>query len=177
MGHDACVTHASPSPSHRDDDEASSRLDAAGIYGLIVTASVIATGGDTLRTTALVVAVVVTLVVYWLAEQYAEFGAHLANGNAPSGAHARHQLRSRWQMITVSFVPLASILLARLLGATSYQAAIVGLLVTVALLMAAGWHAGRAAGLHGRAQALMTLAAGGLGLIMIALKIALGHLH
>ena len=45
---------------------------AAGIYGAIITAAILATAGSELHTSALVVTVVVTLVVYWLAEEYAE---------------------------------------------------------------------------------------------------------
>ena len=48
------------------------RRRAAGIYGAIVTAAVIAATGEQLPTRWLVVAVVVTLIVYWAAEQYAE---------------------------------------------------------------------------------------------------------
>jgi hypothetical protein len=42
-----------------------------------VTAAVIAAGGNQLTTAALEVTVLVTLVIYWLAEQYAELlGEH-----------------------------------------------------------------------------------------------------
>jgi hypothetical protein len=43
------------------------RRRAAGIYGAIITAAIIASGGDTLSTRALEVSVVVTLLVYWIA--------------------------------------------------------------------------------------------------------------
>jgi len=152
-------------------------IEAEGIYSLVVTASVIATAGDKLRTVALALAVVLTLFVYWLAEQYAEYGEHLARGHAPSTSHARRQLGSKWQLITASFVPLACLLVARLLGASAYAAAMTALVVTVVLLMVYGWRAGRYAGLRGPAQALMTVVAGVLGILMIVLKIALGHLH
>jgi hypothetical protein len=44
---------------------------ASGIYGLIVAASVLAAVGSDLPTGPLALAVFVTLVVYWLAEEYA----------------------------------------------------------------------------------------------------------
>jgi hypothetical protein len=53
----------------RADKPERGRRRAAGIYGTIVTAAVIAAGGDQLSTAALEVTVFVTLVVYWLAEQ------------------------------------------------------------------------------------------------------------
>ena len=61
------------------DDAGKSR--AAGIYGAIITAAILDTAGSRLPTDALVIAVVVTLVVYWLAEEYAELlGEHVAGG-------------------------------------------------------------------------------------------------
>jgi hypothetical protein len=49
----------------------SGRRRAAGIYGTIITAAVIAATGVRLTTLALVVSVLVTLLVYWVAEEYA----------------------------------------------------------------------------------------------------------
>jgi hypothetical protein len=46
------------------------RRRAAGIYGAIITAAILDTAGGHLSTTALVISVVVTLLVYWLAEEY-----------------------------------------------------------------------------------------------------------
>src|SRR4051794_18207708 len=48
---------------------------AAGIYGTVVTAAVLASAGAYLRTLPLAAAVLFTLVVYWLAEEYAQIGA------------------------------------------------------------------------------------------------------
>ena len=48
------------------------RRRAAGIYGAIVTAAILETAGGHVSTAALVVSVVVTLLVYWLAEEYAQ---------------------------------------------------------------------------------------------------------
>ena len=44
------------------------RRRAAGIYGAIITAAILDTAGGHLPTAALVISVVVTLLVYWLAE-------------------------------------------------------------------------------------------------------------
>jgi hypothetical protein len=69
------------------------RRRAAGIYGAIITAAILDTAGGHLSTAALVVSVVVTLLVYWLAEEYAEvLGEQVEGGPAcpaghPSGEH------------------------------------------------------------------------------------------
>src|ERR1700722_22719 len=66
------------------------RRRAANIYGTIVTAAVIAAGGNTLSSAQLAVTIIVTLIVYWLAEQYAELlGAHTHGGHLPSAALVR----------------------------------------------------------------------------------------
>src|SRR5215472_1481312 len=66
------------------------RRRAAGIYGAIITAAILDTAGDRLSTGALVAAVVITLLVYWLAEEYAELlGEQAAGGKLPSRANVR----------------------------------------------------------------------------------------
>ena len=150
---------------------------AAGIYGLIVTASVLATGGQSLPVVPLAVAVFVTLLVYWLAEEYAELVEHASAGHLPTWAHTRTLLRAKWPMVTASYIPLLIMVLARLLGATTSTAALFALIGTVLLLMITAWRAGRAAGLTGVSQWGMTLLAAMLGVAMIALKVGLGHWH
>jgi hypothetical protein len=150
---------------------------AAGIYGLIVTASVLATAGTHLRTAALALAVIITVLVYWLAEEYAELTAHAHAGHLPTRADTRASFVGKWPMVSASYLPLFVLLVARAIGATPTVAALVGLVVTLALLLIYGWAAGRSAGLHGLAQIGMTLLAGSLGILMIVLKIVLLQLH
>jgi hypothetical protein len=154
------------------------RRRTASIYGTIVTAAVIAAGGNQLSSAQLVVTVVVTLIVYWLAEQYAELlGTHTHDGRLPSVALIRSSLAEAWPMVTASFVPVASIGIAVLFGASSSNAAQVALIVTVVLLIMHGYSAGRAAGLGGRQQALVTTIAGLLGVAMVVLKSVLQQHH
>jgi hypothetical protein len=155
------------------------RRRAAGIYGAIITAAILAAVGGHLRTGAVVVSVVVTLVVYWLAEEYAELlGEQIAGGRLPGRAYIREALMATWPMVSASFLPLVALLLARVAGATSFTAANVGLVAAVLLLTAHGWRAARAAKLHGRQLLLATSVAALLGLAMIALKdLVLIHLH
>ena len=154
------------------------RRRAASIYGTIVTAAVIAAGGGQLSSAQLAVTIVVTLIVYWLAEQYAELlGTHTHGGHLPSLGLVRSSLAETWPMVTASFVPVASIGIAVLFGASSSDAAYVALIVTVALLVAHGYNAGRTAGLRGWQHLLVTLIAALLGVAMIILKSVLQHHH
>ncbi len=150
---------------------------ASGIYGMVVTGAVFASAGGQLKTLPLAIAVIVTLVVYWLAEEYAEVGEHASAGRLPSRAQIQAALAEKWPMVTASYVPLAMLLGARVLGATPMHAAYFALGVTVVLLTYYGWSAGRTSGLHGRPLFLMTAAAGSLGLVMIGLKLLINHLH
>jgi len=155
------------------------RRRAAGIYGAIITAAILDTAGGHLPTAAVVVAVVVTLLVYWLAEEYAEIlGQQAEHGHLPSWAAIRGPLVARWPMVSASFLPLLALLLARLAGASAGGAANIGLVAAIVLLTFHGWSAGRAAQLHGRPLMVATSVALALGLVMILLKdLVLNHLH
>ncbi|MCW2908244.1 MAG: hypothetical protein JWL68_3033 [Actinomycetia bacterium] len=155
------------------------RRRAAGIYGAIITAAIFDTAGGHLSTAALVVSVVVTLLVYWLAEQYAELlGEQAEGGHLPSWASIRGALAGTWPMVSASYAPLLALLLARLAGASALVAANVGLAAAIVLLTIHGWSAGRAAQLRGWQLFFATSIAAALGLLMIALKdLVLIHLH
>jgi hypothetical protein len=155
------------------------RRRAAGIYGTIITAAILAATGIRLPTVPLVVTVVLTLLVYWVAEEYAELlGEQAEGGRLPTWPHMREALAATWPMVSASYLPLLALLLARAAGGSASAAANVGLGVAVVLLVIHGWSAGRAARLHGWQLLLITSVAAGLGLLMILLKdVVLLHLH
>ena len=155
------------------------RRRAAGIYGAVVTAAIIAAVGEQVPTRGLAVAVVVTLLVYWVAEQYAELlGEHTAGGHLPGWRHIRTGLAATWPMVAASYLPLLVLFLTRLAGASSLTAANAGLAAALVLLVYHGWSAGRAAHLAGKALLAATSVAVTLGVVMIVLKdLVLIHLH
>jgi hypothetical protein len=152
------------------------RRRSAGIYGTIVASAVLAAGGSHLRTAALAIAVFVTLLVYWAAEGYAVLlGEHAHAGRLPTWPEVRTSLAAIWPMVTASYVPLASLLAARVLGADTVAAATVALVVAIALLLVHGWMGGRASQLHGLRLLAVTLIAGAFGVMMILLKLLVTH--
>jgi hypothetical protein len=155
------------------------RRRAAGIYGAIITAAILDTAGGHVSTTVLVISVVVTLLVYWIAEEYAEvLGEHTAGGRLPGRAYIKDSLVSTWPMVSASYAPLLAVVLATAAGASALTAANVGLVVAIVLLTVHGWLAGRAVKLRGWKLAGVTSVATGLGLVMILLKdLVLIHLH
>jgi hypothetical protein len=168
------ASHGEAEPAAR-----AGRRRAAGIYGAIITAAVMTAGGRSLATTPLALSVLITLVVYWLAEQYAELlGEPERQGHLPGRAHVRRTLADSWPMVSASFVPLAALILARLAGASASTAAAVGVAVAIVLLTFHGWSAGRAAQLRRWQLAAATAIAAALGLIMVILKdLVINHLH
>jgi hypothetical protein len=143
-----------------------------------VTAAVIAAGGNQLTTAALEVTVLVTLVIYWLAEQYAELlGEHTHAGRLPTVGQVGASLADAWPMVSASFIPLVTLLVARLCGATAFAAADIALVVTIALLGVHGHVAGRAAGVRGARLVIVTATAVLLGAVMVVLKALLQHHH
>jgi hypothetical protein len=147
------------------------RRRAAGIYGAIITASVMAAAGGSLPTTALAVSVLITLIVYWLAEQYAEIlGRQAAHGHLPTWGTVREDLATGWPIVSASFAPLVALVLARAAGASPSAAANTGVGLAIALLTLYGWSAGRAAQLGGWRLVGATCVATVLGLVMVVLK-------
>jgi len=155
------------------------RRRAAGIYGAIITAAIIAAVGGHLPTLALAVSVLVTLVVYWVAEEYAELlGEQVTGGHLPTWAYIRAALAHTWPMVSASYLPLLALVLARLAGASASTAANYGLVAAVLLLTFHGWSAGRASRLRGWPLVGITSVAAALGLVMVLLKdLVLIHLH
>jgi hypothetical protein len=120
--------------------------------------------------------VFVTLLVYWAAEGYAVLlGEHAHAGRLPTWPEVRTSLAAIWPMVTASYVPLASLLAARVLSADTATAATVALVVTIGLLLVHGWMGGRASGLHGLPLFAVTLVAGAFGVMMILLKLVVTH--
>ena len=155
------------------------RRRAAGIYGAIVTAAILDAAGGTIPTDALVVAVVATLVVYWLGEEYADLlGEQVEGGVVPSWAHIREELAATLPMVSASYLPLLTLVLARVAGASALAAANVGLVTAAVLLTFHAWSAGRSAQLRGWQLLLAISGAAGLGMSLIVLKDAvITHLH
>ena len=143
---------------------------AAGIYGIIVSAAVMAAAhAPTAATT--VVAVLVTLCVYWAAERYARIVAErIHEGHHPSRQTVREQLTGGWEMITASVLPLLVLVLARLFGAELRAAVIWALTCSTVLLCVAGWRIGQRGRLTTAERLVSSAVAGIFGIGLILLK-------
>jgi hypothetical protein len=144
---------------------------AAGIYGIIVGSAVLVTAhAETAY--KLDIIVVVTLLIYWLAERYARVVAErIHEGHRPGWQAVRDQLTRGWEIMSASLVPLLVLLLARGVGAGMNLAILLALITSTLLLGLAGWRMG--ARLTQRERLVSTLVAAMFGAIMVVLKILL----
>jgi hypothetical protein len=88
----------------------------------------------------------------------------------PTGRQIFLQLTSTWPMVSAAYIPVVTLVVARIAGTSAVVAANIALGVTVLLLLFHGWSAGRAADLRGGRLIAVTLIAGALGAVMIVLK-------
>lgn len=145
---------------------------SAGIYGTIISASVLAAAhGDT--TFVVGTGVFGTLLVYWLAERWSEvIGSHL-RGEPFDWAHARRTFLRGWPMVQASYGPLLVLLVARILGASAETAINFALLTTIVVLIVLGTLAGRRACLSRAGVIASAIFNGLLGMALIVLKASL----
>jgi hypothetical protein len=150
---------------HRDQEAT-----ASGIYGVIVSAAVLA-ASHAEKAYQVIVAVVVTLTIYWGAERYARIVAErIHEGHRPSWTSVRHQLTHGWEMVTASTLPLLTLAIMTVLGAKLSTAVLGALVCTTVLLTVAGWSIGRGGRLSAGERVVSTLVAGGFGALFILLK-------
>jgi hypothetical protein len=149
-------------------DHATEQRMASEIYGLIIASSVLAAGADDEDITHVALSVLVTLVVYWLAEAY----AHSIAAWRVHGRRSRvfRELRSGWPLVSASFIPLLAVMLTALFGASVGAAQVVGMICATVLLFGSGWVAARDNELAGYRRLLSGLLAASLGIVLIVLK-------
>lgn len=154
------VTGATPT---KEAPATAARRRAAGIYGAIVTAALMTAAGSSLSTHALAGSVVVTLVVYWLAEEYAHVLGEQTAGRLPTRARAVAGLAESRPMVSASFAPLVVLVPARQAGASAPTAANIGVAAAIVLLTFHGWSTASAAPLRGWQLVAATSVAAALG--------------
>ena len=144
---------------------------ASAIYGLVVCSATLAAASVSGELLFVAVSVLVTVLVYWVAESYAHVLARHAVRQRPLGwSGILATLGQGWPMGSASFIPLATLLLAGELGESVFIAINLSLAVATALLVGAGWSASRASGLAGWRLLVSTAVSAVFGLTMVALK-------
>src|ERR1019366_7837708 len=99
-GQDAGQTPV-PAEGERPEPPVRRHRRGAGIYGTIITAAVLAAAGPTESVADVAVTVLVTLLVYWIAEQYSDLlGEQLHGGHLPSWRAVGAALATTWSMVS-----------------------------------------------------------------------------
>lgn len=141
------------------------------IYGLIVTAAVLASANTKDRGWVVAAYVFVTSLVYWAAESYSHLLATRTVRHRPvTAAEVRATLSEGWVLVTASYLPLLAVILCTVIGLEVSDTIVIALSVTVVLLFVAGWRASSASGLRGGRLLLSSTIAGCFGIVMILLK-------
>jgi hypothetical protein len=144
---------------------------ASEIYGLVVCSATLAAAAVSGRESFVEVSVLVTVVVYWMAESYAQALARHGLKQAPlDWSDIRAILGDGWPMVSASFLPLVTLLVMGAFGAPVLVAVNVALAVAAVLLVGAGWTASRASGLRGWRLLMSTAMSAVFGLTMAGLK-------
>ncbi|GAA4406982.1 hypothetical protein GCM10023168_22530 [Fodinibacter luteus] len=168
MAPDADWSPSVPRSVHvtRDNQEAT----ASGIYGVIVSAAVMS-ASHAEKAYQVIIAVLVTLTIYWGAERYARIVAErIHEGHHPSWTTVRHQLTHGWEMVTASTLPLVVLAVMSVFGAELVTAVLAALTCSTVLLCVAGWAVGRDGRLSPRERVVSTVVAGMFGVVFILLK-------
>jgi len=94
---------------------------SAGIYGTVVSSATMAAAGDKPLGTV-VITVLTTVGVYWIAEEYARsLAQHAAVGRLTASDMGRG-LRESFTMVQASVAPLVAVVVAAVLGAATTTA-------------------------------------------------------
>lgn len=143
---------------------------ANGIYGLIVGTAVMAADNGS-GVGRLVVAVIVTLLVYWAAERYAHVLARrMRLRRKLTRAELRRELSDGWELVTASYLPLLVLVASSLLGVDLFGSVRNALVFSTALLTISGWRVGHEAHLGLTQRLLSASVAGVFGVVMIVLQ-------
>ncbi|SHN24936.1 hypothetical protein [Cryptosporangium aurantiacum] len=149
---------------------ASEESTAAAVYGLIVSGGVLAASHAHTAWGASAF-VLGTLVIYWSAERYARVVAERIHaGHRPPWEVIRRRLTEGWELVSASAIPLACMVIVRLLGAKVGTAIMAGLICTTVLLALTGWEIGRNGRLTTPERLMSAAVAAAFGVGMIGLK-------
>jgi hypothetical protein len=144
----------------------------AGIFGTLVLSATMASAAGLSRG-RVVLSGIVTVLVYWVAEEYGSALAHHAVIGRVTRADVLSGLRARFAMVEASFAPVLVVLAAGLFGASDSTAVNAGLVVAAGSLACIGALAAGRSGMSRVGILLAALLAAALGVAVVLLKVAL----
>jgi hypothetical protein len=147
------------------------RRRAAHLYGLIISGAVLAAVSHAAHLWTVGLALLGTLVVYWVAETYVHFmAARIVHRRDLTGAERREALADGFPLVAACAWPIAVLLAEAVVGVPTETAVRVALIVIALTLVVVGWNMGGAGGITGWRRFVMAGLTGMLGVAMIGLK-------
>jgi hypothetical protein len=143
------------------------------ITGTVVSAAVIAAAAGHLEETRIVLAILATAFIYWLAHLHARtLGDAIKHHTHPVDA-LKEALAETWPILAAALVPAAILLVTQLAGIELRTGAWIAVIASTVLLTVYSFLAGRRGGL-GLGGSLVSAAIGAaLGLLVVGLKASL----
>ncbi len=173
-------SHMTTNESRRTEPKVKPERDPLGmingegiITGTVVSAAVIAASVGHLEETRLVVAILATAFIYWLAHLHARtLGDAVKHHTHPVDA-LKEALAETWPILAAALVPAVILIVTQLAGADIRTAAWIAVITSTVLLTVYSFFAGRRGGL-GVGGSLLSASVGAmLGILIITLKAGL----
>jgi hypothetical protein len=161
-------------PEVKPERDALGMINGEGIItGTVVSAAVIAAAAGHLEETRLVIAILGTAFIYWLAHLHARtLGDAVKHHTHPIDA-LKEALAETWPILAAALVPAVILIVTQLLGAEIRTAAWIAVIASTVLLTVYSFYAGRRGGLGLGGSLLSASVGAGLGILVILLKAGL----
>jgi hypothetical protein len=172
------MTDGSSTGSARAAPERSPSDYTGAIYGSLLAASVVAgtsPGQRPPRPLELIVVLLATGIVFWLAHVYAQLGGDRLAGASLSRKEVRVAAAREWPIVQAAVPPALAAGIGALLGLSDSGAAWLALLVAVAGQLGWALYAAAKAGATGRVMVASGVVNLVLGLLIVLLKVAVSH--
>ena len=143
------------------------------ITGTVVSAAVIAAAAGHLEETHIVLAILGTAFIYWLAHLHARtLGDAVKHRTHPIDA-LKEALAETWPILAAALMPAVILLVAQLIGAELHNAAWIAVIASTVLLAIYSFFAGRRGGLSLGGSLISGAIGAMLGILVIGLKAGL----
>lgn len=144
------------------------------ITGTVVSAAAIAaSAGHLTEDTRLILAILASVFIYWLAHLHARTLGDAVVHRAHPVSALREALAETWPILAAALVPVSILVIAEVAGATIRTAAWIAVIASTVLLTAYSFLAGRRAGLGLGGSLLSACVGAALGILIILLKAGL----
>lgn len=143
------------------------------ITGTVVSAAVIAASAGHIEETRIVLAILGTAFIYWLAHLHARTLGDAVKHRTHPMAALREALAETWPILAAAVLPAVIMLIAKLVGADIRKAGWIAVIASTVLLAVYSFFAGRRGGLGIRGSLVSGAIGATLGILIVVMKASL----